>query len=354
MIGIDGFEVGKDEGFDLATAAVDAHCVEIEDLVELVAAMVDELGLLSEGDAGSLADRHVVVLRQDFAVHLLEVLVAMGTGGEDGEFIFELLGGEVGHAGLLGNDGDYVHAEAVDAFIEPEAHDGENFLADLGIIPVEVGLFYGEVVEVVLVGFGVELPGGAGEDGAVVVGRFQFAVGASFAGAPEVEVTVGVVFGAAGFDKPFVLVGGMVGDEVDDEAHVPLLDAGEHGVEVGHRAEVGHYGAVVADVVAVVGVGGGEVGREPDDVDAKLLKVIEVLGDAFEVADTIAVGVLEGARVDLVDDGFFPPFGLVAVDEVGSGVSLGRDPLAMAGAGRCDEGCREEGGKNGGLDHRTT
>ena len=159
VIGIDGFEVGKDEGFDLATAAVDAHRIEIEDLVEFVAAIVDELRLLSEGDAGSLADGHVVVLRQDFAVHLLEVLVAMGTGGEDGEFIFELLGGEVGQAGLLRDDGDNVHAEAVDAFIEPEAHDGEDFLADLGIIPVEVGLFYGEVVEVVFVGFGIELPG---------------------------------------------------------------------------------------------------------------------------------------------------------------------------------------------------
>ena len=96
------------------------------------------------------------------------------------------------------------------------------------------------------------------------------------------------------------------------------------------------------------------MGREPDDVDAELLKVIEVLSDAFEVADTVAVRVLEGARVDLVDDGFFPPFGLVAVDEGGCGVSLGRDLLAMAGGGRCDEGCREESGKNGRLDHRAT
>ena len=81
----------------------------------------------------------------------------------------------------------------------------------------------------------------------------------------------------------------MVGDKVDDEAHVPLLDAGEHGVEVSHGTEVGHDGPIVADVVAVVGVGGGEVGREPNDVDAKLLKVIEVLGDTFQVADSIAV-----------------------------------------------------------------
>ena len=88
------------------------------------------------------------------------------------------------------------------------------------------------------------------------------------------------------------------------------------------------------------------------------VRVIDVATDRIEtpeeVADTIAVGVLEGARVDLVDDGFFPPFGLVAVDEMGRGVSLGRGLLAMAGGGRCDEGCREESGKNGRLDHQAT
>ena len=248
-------------------------------------------GLLGEGDAGGLADGHVVVFGEDFAVHLLEVLVAVRAGGEDGELVFELVGGEVGEAGLLGDDGDDVHAEAVDAFIKPEAHDGEDFLADFGIVPVEVGLFHGEVVEVVLLGFGVELPGGAGEDGAVVVGWVESSGGGGvgLAGAPEVVVAVGVVFRLLGGDEPLVLVGGVVGDEVDDEAHVTLLDAGEHGVEVGHGAEVFHDDAVVADVVAVVSVGGGEVGGQPDDIDPEVLEVVEVLRDAFKIADAVAV-----------------------------------------------------------------
>ncbi len=59
-----------------------------------------------------------------------------------------------------------------------------------------------------------------------------------------------------------MLVAGMVGDQIDDEAHVALLDAGEHGVKVSHGTELLHHLPVVADVVAVVGVGRIEVRAE--------------------------------------------------------------------------------------------
>jgi hypothetical protein len=112
-----------------------------------------------------------------------------------------------------------------------------------------------------------------------------------------------------------MLVGGVIDDEIDDEAHVALSDAIEEGVEVGHGAELLHHFAVVADVVTVVGIGGVEVRREPDDVDSEMLQVVEFGGDTGQVADAVAVGVFEGSWVDLVDDGFFPPLGFVAVDE---------------------------------------
>ena len=47
------------------------------------------------------------------------------------------------------------------------------------------------------------------------------------------------------------------------------------------------------------------------------MQIIEVLGDAFEIADAVGVGVLKGARVNLIDDSFFPPLGLVAIDQHG-------------------------------------
>ena len=40
--------------------------------------------------------------------------------------------------------------------------------------------------------------------------------------------------------------------------------------------------------------------RQPHDVDAQLLQVIDPRDDAFQIANTGAGGILEGGRVDLV------------------------------------------------------
>ena len=37
------------------------------------------------------------------------------------------------------------------------------------------------------------------------------------------------------------------------------------------------------------------------------MKIVQPLGDAIQIADAVAVGVLKASGVDLVDDGMFPP-----------------------------------------------
>jgi hypothetical protein len=64
------------------------------------------------------------------------------------------------------------------------------------------------------------------------------------------------------------------------------------------------------------------VGREPDDVDAKLLKIIEVLGDAFEVADAVVVAVGVAPGIDLIEDSVLPPLMAFGVGRFGLGVGL--------------------------------
>ena len=78
-------------------------------------------------------------------------------------------------------------------------------------------------------------------------------------------------------------------------------------VEIRERAELGMHRAVVGDVVApvVVGTVGDRV--QPDAVDTQPHEVIELAGDAAEVADAVAVRVAERARVDLVQDAVAPP-----------------------------------------------
>ncbi len=77
------------------------------------------------------------------------------------------------------------------------------------------------------------------------------------------------------------------------------------------RAVAGVDVGVIGDVVAVVPQGRGVEGQQPDGGDAQVLEVVEPLGQAAEVADAVAVAVLEGADVDLVDDGVLVPEGIV-------------------------------------------
>jgi hypothetical protein len=64
---------------------------------------------------------------------------------------------------------------------------------------------------------------------------------------------------------------------------------------------------VVGDVVTEVYLRGRKEGSDPDAVDAQILQIVEMVGDAVEIADAVAIGVPEAARVDLVDDGVMPP-----------------------------------------------
>ena len=107
-----------------------------------------------------------------------------------------------------------------------------------------------------------------------------------------------------------MLVGGVVDDQVHHELDAVLVRGFEQLIEVFHGAELGHDGAVVGDIVAVVIVRGSVDGREPQHLDAEVRQVRNLLGDAGQVADAIAVGVVEGAGVDLVDHRFLPPLGL--------------------------------------------
>ena len=78
-------------------------------------------------------------------------------------------------------------------------------------------------------------------------------------------------------------------------------------VEVRVGPVLGRDPGVVADVVAEVGERRCVDRSQPDRVDPEPLQVVEAARDPRQIADPVAVGVLEGARVDLVDHGLFPP-----------------------------------------------
>ena len=178
-----------------------------------------------------------------------------------------------------------------------------NASAHVLVPPVEVGLRREEVRQEVLARRLVQLPRRAAEVRLPVVRR----AAAGRRVRPHVVVAVPGVAARAGVLEPRVAVARVVGDEVEQDADPALAGRGDQRVEVLERAEVRVHGRVIADVVAPVVVRRRHRRIQPDPVDPEPLQVVEPVGDAPQVADPVAVGVREGARVDLVEDAVAPP-----------------------------------------------
>ncbi len=104
-----------------------------------------------------------------------------------------------------------------------------------------------------------------------------------------------------------VLVGGVVDHEVGDDADAAGVGGLGQRLEIGDGADRGMDLAEIGDVVAVVLQGRGIDGHEPETVDAQLLQVVELGGQADQVAVAVAVGVMKAAGIDLVKDRILVP-----------------------------------------------
>ena len=160
---------------------------------------------------------------------------------------------------------------------------------------------------VVLAGCGIEFPGVAAEVAEPVVGRP--AAGSRIA--PDVPVAFGVVARGARFLEPRMLVGRVVRHEVEHQLHAAAMDLGDQLVEIGERAEDRVDVGVIGNVVAEVGHRRRIDRRQPDGIDAEPLQVVEPRKNSRQVANAVAVRVLERARIDLIDDSLLPPFMLL-------------------------------------------
>jgi hypothetical protein len=104
-----------------------------------------------------------------------------------------------------------------------------------------------------------------------------------------------------------MLIGGVVDDQLGDHLQAAAVRLGHEPAKVLQRAVVGMHVAVVGDVIAVVAQRRGIEGQQPQRVDAELLDIVEALRQAGEVAEAVAVRVVERLDVHLVDDGVLVP-----------------------------------------------
>ena len=99
-----------------------------------------------------------------------------------------------------------------------------------------------------------------------------------------------------------MLIGRVVEHELGDDSQPTLVRLPDEGPEIPERAVVGVHSLVVGDIVATVLERGWVVRQEPDRRDAQVLEVVELLRQSGEIADPVAVAVVERTDVQLVDD----------------------------------------------------
>ena len=223
--------------------------------------------------------------------------------------------------------GHGVEPEPVHAHLEPVVDDPEERLLHLGVLEVEIGLVRVEAVPEVGARDRVPRP----VRGLEVLeddARVRVAVGRV---APDVEVArLRAGSRATGALEPGVLIRGVVQHELRDHAQAAVVGGAQERAEVAQRPVGRVHGAVVRRVVPVVSQRRGIERQQPDRGDAEVGDVVEARQQAAEVADAVAVRVLEGADVHLVDERVLVPVGLAAerVDRSAHlhlGVAGGRD-----------------------------
>ena len=104
-----------------------------------------------------------------------------------------------------------------------------------------------------------------------------------------------------------MLIRGVIGNPIDDDAQPQRMGFGQHRIERRHVTEDRVDIAVVADVIAEIGHRRSVERRDPERIDTKPRELSEMRTYALKVADPIAIRVSEGPGIDLVEDGLSPP-----------------------------------------------
>ena len=275
-----------------AATIVNLQMVEAEHHREFLLGGVRVADAVLEGGGGHLTDgNHRVDPR--VAREFLEKLVDVAAVRVEAAPVALIV---VLEDGGLRDEVDDIEAESLDALFFPEADDVLQLLAHARVLPVEICLRHVEEVEVVFFECRDVLPRVPAELRDPVRGR---CVGRAVFEDVVIDI-VGIARKRA--PEPRVLGRCMVEYHVEHDTDPARLCLADESIDILHCAEARVDGAVVGDIVAAIVLRRDEERREPEEVDAEFLQIVEFRGDARQIAESVAVRVIEGFGVDLVDD----------------------------------------------------
>ena len=108
--------------------------------------------------------------------------------------------------------------------------------------------------------------------------------------------------------EPLMLIGAVVDNQIHDDVHITLFGLCKQAV---HRFQITKKRIdiiVIGDVVSLIHKWGLVYRRNPDNIDSKILQVIELSDDAFKITDSVSIAIRKAFRPDLVCNLSHPPF----------------------------------------------
>ena len=198
----------------------------------------------------------------------------------------------------------HVDPEPGHASIEPTPQDLVERPAHVLVPPVEVGLPRQEVVQVVLARRLVQRPCRSAAERALPVVR-RPSVGRRIR--PHVPVPMLGVPAPARIHEPRMAIARVVRHQVEQHPDLAGRSRIDQSLQGTHTAELGRHVVVVRHVVPPVAIGAGMDRIEPDAVDAEPREMIEPADHTIEIADPVTIGILERARIRLVQHTVLPP-----------------------------------------------
>src|SRR5690606_20025990 len=197
-----------------------------------------------------------------------------------------------------------IEPEAVHPLVQPEMHDLGDGIHDIRV--VEIGVWLLRVVALTVIGAGLRITGpvrllGIGENDPRI-GVFLVRI------APDIPVPVPRSRPAAARPlEPWMLIGGVVDDQFNDDPKAAPFRLCQEAAEVRHRTEGGIQLAVIGNVIAVVEPRAFVEGQQPKRRHAERLQVIEPAGQTGKIPDAIAGAVGESFHMQLINDGILVP-----------------------------------------------
>src|SRR4051794_13016508 len=104
-----------------------------------------------------------------------------------------------------------------------------------------------------------------------------------------------------------MLIGGVVGDEIENEFDAVRMQRVPDTLEIIHRAVARIDGAEIRDVVAEILIGTGVDRRQPYGADTEPFQIVDPLQQTGKIAVAVAIAVLKGNGGNFVDDSLAPP-----------------------------------------------